>query len=274
MRPRMPFPGRAPHRQVPWDRAPHGTPRRLSGRVAHGERAPSAERGRRVACVLATVSDGVSDVRDGGVHQAGDASIGEGASARPALSPRPLWTTTRRLARRRRGFRKSRESRSPGSGRAPLVRRLPRSAGLAGRTPLVDGRHDSLPVWSRRGLKGLHDAAAKHRLPRLRSEREDRRLGAFHRDGRVLLGRKGRREAREQRSVVRQRESEAGRFDAMSLPEHTFVSTTELGAPSLRLDRGWPVSGPNLPGAAEARRMPEWRPEFNCALRGFDGLRE
>ena len=64
MRPRMPFPGRAPHRDVPWDRAPHGSPRRFSGRVARGkrERAPSAERGRRVACVLATVSDGVSDV--------------------------------------------------------------------------------------------------------------------------------------------------------------------------------------------------------------------
>jgi hypothetical protein len=47
--------------------------------------------------------------------------------------------------------------------------------------------------------------------------------------------------------------------------------------------RGLPVSASvgvdqsavrDVHGAAEARRMPEWRPEFICALRGFDGLRE
>jgi Lysylphosphatidylglycerol synthase TM region len=38
VRPRMPFPGRAPHRDAPCDLAPHGSPGRFSGRVARRTR--------------------------------------------------------------------------------------------------------------------------------------------------------------------------------------------------------------------------------------------
>ena len=54
----------------------------------------SAERGRAVASVPGRRFQRGQRRRDGDVHQAGDASVGEGASARPALSPRSPWTTS------------------------------------------------------------------------------------------------------------------------------------------------------------------------------------
>src|SRR5207247_8862725 len=48
-RPRMPFPGRAPHRDRAWDRAPDGSPRRILGDVLRAVSENDAGRGRAVA---------------------------------------------------------------------------------------------------------------------------------------------------------------------------------------------------------------------------------
>ena len=63
-------------------------------------RTVSAERSRAVASVLATVSDGVSDIVTAVCIRQANASDGEGASARPALSPRsaPRGSVEPRLA--------------------------------------------------------------------------------------------------------------------------------------------------------------------------------
>jgi hypothetical protein len=79
------------------ERAPHGSGATNSRDVFRAVSKDGAGRGRPVASVLASVSDGISDVATAVCIRQAIASIGEGASARPALPPRSPRTTSGRL---------------------------------------------------------------------------------------------------------------------------------------------------------------------------------
>jgi hypothetical protein len=93
-------------------KARHGT---FSGRVSrrNGERTPARPGSRARASIGYGRGQRHRDTR---VHQADDACIGKGASARARLPPRSRWTSNRRPPER---GRPSRRSRIGGEGAAP-----------------------------------------------------------------------------------------------------------------------------------------------------------